>query len=69
MKELTEKFIFQSIFIWSIMIIYTVINIILYKSYLLGGLALIINIYLLVDAILALKKFNKFVVIEVSRRR
>lgn len=69
MKELTKKFIFQSIIIWSFMIIFDIINMIRYQTYLLGGLALIINVYLLVDAILALKKIKNFVIIDLSRRK
>lgn len=69
MKELTEKFIFQSIIVWSFMIIFDIINMIRYQTYLLGGLALIINVYLLVDAILALKKIKNFVIIDLSRRK
>lgn len=69
MKELTKKFIFQSIIIWSFMIIFDIIDMIRYQTYLLGGLALIINVYLLVDAILALKKIKNFVIIDLSRRK
>lgn len=69
MKELTKKFIFQSIIVWSFMIIFDIINMIRYQTYLLGGLALIINVYLLVDAILALKKIKNFVIIDLSRRK
>lgn len=69
MKELTKKFIVQSIIIWSVMIIFNIISMILYKDYLVKSLALIINTYLLVDSILALKKLKKFVVIDFSIRR
>lgn len=69
MKELTKKFIVQSIIIWSVMIIFNIISMILYKDYLVKSLALIINTYLLVDSILALKKLKKFVVIDISMRR
>ena len=69
MKELTKKFIVQSIIIWSVMIIFNIISMILYKDYLVKSLALIINTYLLVDSILALKKLKKFVVIDFSMRR
>lgn len=69
MKELTKKFIFQSIIILSFMIIFNIINMIRYQTYLLGGLVLIINVYLLVDAILALKKIKNFVIIDLSKRK
>lgn len=69
MKELTKKFIVQSIIIWSVMVIFNIISMILYKDYLVKSLALIINTYLLVDSILALKKLKKFVVIDFSIRR
>lgn len=51
------------------MIIFDIIDMIRYQTYLLGGLALIINVYLLVDAILALKKIKNFVIIDLSRRK
>lgn len=69
MKELTKKFIVQSIIIWSVKVIFNIISMILYKDYLVKSLALIINTYLLVDSILALKKLKKFVVIDFSMRR
>lgn len=68
MIEMTKKFIFQSIIVWSCMTIYQICNIILNKRYLIGGIALIINIILLADAINSLRMLKKVTIIQLRRK-
>lgn len=58
MKLLAEKFIFQSIIIWTCMLISTIFDIVFNKNYLIGSICLVCNSLLLADAILASKKFK-----------
>lgn len=58
MKQLAEKFIFQSIVIWTCMFISTIFDIIFNKNYLIGSICLLCNVLLLADAISASKKFK-----------
>ena len=70
MKQITIKFISQSIIIWSIFIIANLIAIITSTgNIIVNAICLLMDAYLLIDSILALKKVKKFVVLEVSRRK
>lgn len=70
MKQITIKFIYQSIFIWSVFVIANIISIITNAdNIILTVICLLLDVYLLIDSILALKKVKKFVVLEVSRRK
>lgn len=69
MKQMTIKFICQSIIIWSMLVIANLIAIITSTgNIIVNAICLLMDVYLLIDSILALKKVKKFVVVELSRR-
>lgn len=70
MKQMTIKFISQSIIMWSMFTIANLICMITNTRHLIINIiCLLLSIYLLIDSISALRKVKKFVVVQVSRRK